>query len=154
MAEQSIVSKMSATVNHGMFLSTACYILAVPRALDAASVIKRQENVGCLVFRRGNTLYSLQDFGYSSAIRPSRKGLKSPPFAICVPMGNSFSVRGEIERVELGSPKRVDGATEHSRLPANRIRVGVVNATNQLASVLPCLCSANHINNCVERCGR
>jgi len=74
MAEQSIVSKMSADVNHGMFLSTACYIWAVPRALDAASVIERQEIVGCPVFRGGNTLYSLQGFGYSSAIRPSKKG--------------------------------------------------------------------------------
>ena len=122
------------------------YIWAVPRALDAASVIERHEVVGRSPLRGGNTLHSLPDFGYSSAIRPSRKGLKSPPFAICVPMGNSFSVRGEIERVELGSPKRVDGATEHSRLPANCIRVGVGAATNQLASLLPCLCSANHID--------
>ena len=143
--EQRLVPEMSATVKYGMFLSTECYIWAVPRALDAASVIERQEIVGCPAFRRGNTLYSLQSFGYSSAIRPSKKGLKSPPFAICVPMGNSFSVRGEIE---LGSPKRVDGATEHSRLPANCIRVGVgvADATKRLASVLPCRCSANHIH--------
>ena len=59
------------------------------------------------------------------------------------PMGNSFSVRGE---TELGSPKHVDGAREHSRLPASCIRVGVANATNHLVWVLPCLCSANHIH--------
>lgn len=143
MAEQSLVSKMSATLQYGMFLGTTCYIWAVPRALGAASVIERSEVVGRSVSRGGNTLHSLPDFGYSSAIRLRAENLH----LLNLRSHGEFFLRAGRNRARFAKArKRVDGATEHSRLPANCIRVGVGTATNQLASLLPCLCSANHID--------